>query len=48
MEGKQAVGKYAPFWMGDDNNGRKVSNGDYFYVLSVDGMQTSRKVIILK
>lgn len=48
IEGKQEAGNYAPTWMGEDNYGRKVINGSYFYILNVDGKQTSRKAIILK
>jgi hypothetical protein len=48
MEGKQEPGNYTPVWTGEDNNGRKVINGSYFYVLNVDGKQSSRKAILLK
>lgn len=35
-------------WNGDDNSGRKVSSGTYYYRLSADGFAETRKMSLIK
>jgi hypothetical protein len=42
-------GKYSVVWSGDDDKGRKVSSGVYFYQLAVDGkIEKVNKCLLLK
>ncbi len=42
------MGEYSVVWDGTDNRGKRVTSGQYFYVLEVGGFKSSRKMILLK
>ena len=42
-----SIGSYKKIWNGLENNGKKVSSGIYFLVLTIDGLVTAGKKIIL-
>ncbi len=42
------AGTYSEFWDGNDSNGKNVSTGVYFYQLSVDDFQETKKMLLLK
>jgi hypothetical protein len=44
----QAPGRYAVLWNGQDDSGRSVSSGMYFYRLSTDTFTQSRKMMVIK
>ncbi|HXV12574.1 MAG TPA: FlgD immunoglobulin-like domain containing protein [Candidatus Krumholzibacteria bacterium] len=45
---EQPSGSYAVVWEGIDNYGGAVPSGVYFYVLDVDGVRRTRKMVLLK
>ncbi len=48
IQGRLAAGRHESVWHGDDDNGRIVANGVYFYVLRVDGQLLSKKCVFMK
>jgi len=48
IEGKKEAGSYTVFWDGTDDQGKEVSSGVYFYRLSADGLNNTRKMVLLK
>ena len=46
--GAKESGSYAVFWDGDDNQGRKVASGVYFYKLRAGERSLTRKMVLLK
>jgi len=45
---RQAPGFYQVNWSGDDDSGRRVSNGVYFYQLQLDEQSRIQKMILLR
>jgi flagellar hook assembly protein FlgD len=43
-----AAGVYESLWEGDDESGRKVSSGTYFYQLWTKGFVQSKKMLLVK
>jgi flagellar hook assembly protein FlgD len=41
-------GVYAVSWNGNDNNGRKVGQGAYFYILKTAGENIQKKMLLLR
>lgn len=46
--GTTIPGRYVKTWTGDDDKGRRVASGLYFYKLSTDSWSASRKMILVK
>ncbi|MCX7784987.1 MAG: T9SS type A sorting domain-containing protein, partial [candidate division WOR-3 bacterium] len=44
----KAPGIYSIIWNGTDENGRKVGQGVYFYVLHADGNTIQRKMLMIR
>jgi len=42
------AGRYDISWNGLDDGGRRVDSGVYFYVLSTDGRQITRRMMLLR
>ena len=42
------AGKHSTVWNGEDEAGKNVSSGIYFYQLSVNSEQSTKKMILLK
>lgn len=43
-----APGKYSVVWYGDDDNGREVASGVYFYKMSTDSYSNIKKMLLMK
>ena len=41
-------GAYTVIWNGQDDRGKKVASGVYFYRLQAGGFTTTRKMVIIK
>jgi hypothetical protein len=48
VSGNYGAGAYTANWDGSDTRGQIVSSGIYFYNLKAEGVQTSRKMVLLK
>ena len=48
LSGSQTAGMHTCLWDAKDNGGTKVSSGIYFAVLSTQGNQLSRKLLLMK
>ncbi|MCX8015181.1 MAG: T9SS type A sorting domain-containing protein, partial [candidate division WOR-3 bacterium] len=44
----KSPGNYSVIWNGTDDNGRKVGQGVYFYVLHADGNTLQRKMLMIR
>jgi len=44
----QEPGNYKVFWDGTDNNGRRISSGNYYYVLKQGEKRKTQKMILLQ
>lgn len=42
------AGKYNIMWNGDDNYGRKVSSGIYFYAITADNFSQTKKMVLMR
>jgi len=48
VDNKKSSGRYVVIWDGKDENGNKVSSGQYFYQLITNGFASTKKLILLK
>ena len=48
VDGVREPGSYRLQWQGDDDHGRPVASGFYFYRLSTPSFKATRKMILLK
>jgi hypothetical protein len=48
LDAELAAGVYESLWEGDDNSGRKVSSGTYFYQLRTKDFVQSKKMLLVK
>jgi hypothetical protein len=48
MSGEFEAGYHSVAWNGDDNSGKSVSSGIYFYKIETDDFSMTRKMIMLK
>lgn len=48
LSGTKTAGMHSCLWDAKDNNGNKVASGIYFAVLSYQGKQLSRKLLLMK
>ena len=48
VEGVRNPGEHVVYWEGEDDSGRSVSSGIYFYRLRADGQALTRKMVLLK
>jgi len=48
VSGTKNRGIYKIVWNSDDNNGKKVTSGVYFYRLNIDGHVSTKKMVLMK
>lgn len=48
LSGTKNRGIYKAVWNSNDDNGKRVSSGVYFYRLNIDGHITTRKMLLMK
>jgi hypothetical protein len=48
QNGYTDAGEHSVVWIGDDENGQKVTSGIYFYRLQTENMSKTRKMLLLK
>lgn len=48
VDGDQGAGRYRAPWGGDDDRGRPLASGIYFYRLSHDGRQATGKLVVVR
>ncbi len=48
VSGSKSRGIYKAEWKADDDNGKRVSSGVYFYRLNIDGHVSTRKMVLMK
>jgi len=48
VSGKQSAGRHSVVWKGDDQSGRKVASGIYFYKLTTSGNMAVKKMLVVK
>ncbi len=48
VSGSKSRGIYKTEWNADDDNGKRVSSGVYFYRLNIDGHISTRKMVLMK
>ncbi|MCJ7498179.1 MAG: T9SS type A sorting domain-containing protein, partial [candidate division Zixibacteria bacterium] len=45
---RQTPGEHSVIWYGEDENGREVSSGIYFYRLEAGNFKLTRRMVLLK
>jgi flagellar hook assembly protein FlgD len=48
VDERREAGRHVVAWSGDDDGGRRVASGLYFYRLSTDDATLTRKMLLLK
>jgi hypothetical protein len=47
-DGIYPIGKHSVIWLGDDENGRNVGSGVYFYRMTTEGLSETKRMLLLK
>ena len=48
VDGVMAAGNHSAIWTGDDDAGRRMASGNYFYRLDGPGFSETRKMVLVK
>ena len=48
VDEKKAAGSYSVMWNGTDEQGAKVTSGNYLYTLRINGFEETKKMSFMK